>query len=62
MPDYKELYFNLFAVQSKVIELLTQAAQEAEEMAINPQDAVRLMQHVQTRYKEIDEQEQKNEI
>lgn len=35
MPNYKDLYFKLLRAQSKAIEQLTAAAQEAEESIIS---------------------------
>lgn len=40
MPDYKEMYFKLFRAHAKVIAILAQAGQEAEEMAIEASDPV----------------------
>ncbi len=60
MPDYKELYFKLFSIQSKVIELLIQAGQETEELVMGAQESVQLMENAQLQHKEMIEQECKN--
>ena len=42
IPDYKTMYFKLLRAQNRAIGALVQAAQEAETLAIEEKDPLRL--------------------
>lgn len=43
MPDYKALYFKLLRAHSQAIQILTQAAREAEEMVLDSKEPIEFL-------------------
>lgn len=55
MPNYKALYLKLFRAQNKAIQILVQAAQEAEEIVLDSKDPIELVEILQVEQKQLDE-------